>query len=345
MEETAGGEIEQDEILLGKSLTTITERSVHTDDGEMDLNGMPQPKKFMEEESREKGSVKLAIWQEYLSASGGWWFWPSILLFFCFYQVLVLGRSWWISIWTRSYSSESVLFQQSQDHRDHFLFSNTGDADAVLASGYMDGGLAYYLGIYAAISILICTCGTWRYWVVYAASLKASRILFDKFLHAVLRAPLRWLDTVPVGRISNRFVNDFQIVDSKMSYDVGFTIYQVIQLLGIVVASLFVSFYMLLSAMVLLFLCAVEATYYLRGAREAKRLESSAKSPILEQFESALAGIGTIRAFDKTGSYIDRYVSLVLQRSTVADLCLPECLRKLMHTLVPIGLSGFLTGG
>lgn len=41
-----------------------------------------------------------------------------------------------------------------------------------------------------------------------------------------------------------------------------------------------------------------------------QRLESSAKSPIFEQFGSVLSGIGTIRAFDKTDAYIERYLPI-----------------------------------
>lgn len=42
------------------------------------------------------------------------------------------------------------------------------------------------------------------------------------------------------------------------------------------------------------------------GAREVKRLESNAKSPVFEQFNSALVGISTIRAYAKTSVYVDR---------------------------------------
>jgi len=44
----------------------------------------------------------------------------------------------------------------------------------------------------------------------------------------------------------------------------------------------------------------------MQGAREVKRLESIAKSPVFEQFGSALTGVGTIRAFSKTDAYIER---------------------------------------
>lgn len=65
--------------------------------------------------------------------------------------------------------------------------------------------------------------------------------------------------------------------------------------------------YLIFFVVVLLAIAMYITTYYLAGAREVKRLESSAKSPIFEQFKSTLAGIETIRAFGKAGEYIMRY--------------------------------------
>ncbi|KAI4199092.1 MAG: hypothetical protein LQ350_004847 [Teloschistes chrysophthalmus] len=283
--------IEDMDIHLRKSLTTVTELSVRTDDSEIDIKGKLQPKKFVEDEPREKGSVKIGIWKEYLSSSGGWWFWPPILIFFLFYQLLVLGRSGWISVWTRSYRSIGSMFVQQAPPHSYRRFNST-PFEYVTQSGQArpNGDLSFYLGIYAAISILICLCGTWRYYLVFLASLKASQKLFDKFSFAILRAPLRWLDTVPIGRILNRFTADFAVVDSRMGNDVGFMLYQVVQLVGIITAVTFVSPLMLLSALGLLLLCLFVASRFLLGAREVKRLESNAKSPIFEQFGSVLAG-------------------------------------------------------
>lgn len=296
------------DTVLQKILTAVTERSVRTDDSEIDVQGKGQPQKFIEEEKREKGSVKLSIWREYLSASGGWWFWPAIVLFFLFFQFQVLGRSWWISLWTRSYQSELVLSQKGLHHQDGSIASTRYSYHTVNSKGEPNDELLFYLGTYVGISVLICICGTWRYWIVFLASLKASRTLFEKIVYSILRAPLRWLDTVPVGRVLNRFSGDFAVVDSRMGKDVGFMLYQAIQLVGITTAGLFVSPYMLLSALGLFVLCFFVASRFLAGAREVKRLESNAKSPMFEQFKSTLAGIGTIRAFGKADAYADRYV-------------------------------------
>jgi ABC-type multidrug transport system fused ATPase/permease subunit len=58
-------------------------------------------------------------------------------------------------------------------------------------------------------------------------------------------------------------------------------------------------------------MCVQIARLYMTGAREAKRLESSTKSPVFEQFGSALTGVGTIRAFDKSDTYIARMFSKI----------------------------------
>ena len=145
--------------------------------------------------------------------------------------------------------------------------------------------------------------------MIFIAAIRASKVIFENLTFTVLRAPLRWLDTVPVGRILNRFTADFNTLDSRIANNLGFGMWQILQLLGIMVAGIVVSPFVLLFALVLLCVCGYIASYYIAGAREVKRPESNAKSPIFEQFGSALAGVGTIRAFDKADEYVNRYVT------------------------------------
>jgi ABC-type multidrug transport system fused ATPase/permease subunit len=88
--------------------------------------------------------------------------------------------------------------------------------------------------------------------------------------------------------------------------DLGFMLNNAMQVLEVIIAGLFVSPWMIVFALVLLSICMHYAIRYLTGAREVKRIESNAKSPIFEQFGSALLGIGTIRAFDKAHEYVER---------------------------------------
>ena len=57
-------------------------------------------------------------------------------------------------------------------------------------------------------------------------------------------------------------------------------------MIGITMAAVFVSPYMIIVAAILFGVVYVISGYYLAGAREIKRLESTSKSPIFEQCKS-----------------------------------------------------------
>ena len=77
---------------LQKVFSRITEASVRIDDGAIDTKGKGQPKKFTEDEGRETGSVKLAVYKEYTVTSGGLKIWIPLVCFFIGYMALGLGR-------------------------------------------------------------------------------------------------------------------------------------------------------------------------------------------------------------------------------------------------------------
>ena len=297
--------VQEAENIANNSLIKVLSRaSVSTkkfDDGELDMQGKARPKKFTEDEKRETGRLSVHIYKPYIVSSGGFWFWGPIMILYAVYQGLILGRSWFIGIWTRLYETEyHPFFVQIQPYRYSLV------RDVAYNTETSNDKLSFYLGIYVGLSVVICIFGALRYFFVYMGSLRASKKLFENLTYAILRAPLRWLDTTPVGRLLNRFTADFAAIDSSLGTDVGLLLYRSLELLGIIIAGLFVSPIMLLFALILLLLCGWVTGWYLSGAREVKRLESNAKSPIFEQFGSALAGIGTIRAFDKTDVYINR---------------------------------------
>ena len=105
--------------------------------------------------------------------------------------------------------------------------------------------------------------------------------------YAILRTPLRWIDTVPVGRILNRFTADFQVIDGNLANDLSNTMDCCLKLILIMVSALFVSPIIILFGFILLGIAVYFARFYLDGARESKRLDSVAKSPILEQVRFA----------------------------------------------------------
>lgn len=268
-----------------------------------------QARKFVEDEAREQGAIKRHVYATYLRDSGGWVFWGILVFYFLFVQALVVGRSWWLKVWTGSYEDEGVQMHNTTPDAYHYSINLQQISFHRLTQPVVqpsEHGLGYYLGIYVLLAVGSALLGTARYYYIFTGSIKASRKIFARLNFIVLRSPLRWLDTVPVGRVLNRFTSDFNSIDTHLAYSLSFGFASFLNLVGVVVAGLFVSPIIIALACVLLVISGYYAVAYLHGARPVKRLESTTKSPVFEQFGSALAGVATIRGFDKSPVYIER---------------------------------------
>jgi ABC-type multidrug transport system fused ATPase/permease subunit len=279
-------------------------------------------RKFVEEETREQGSVRKHIYYTYLRDSGGWSYWVAAFFVFTTVEVFTVGQSWWLKIWTGNEVAEQGhdmhIFNHSGQHGFSYAVGVGQTSIHTLAAPKTQGqhSLNFYLSIYVLLAVLSSLVATFRFFYVYLGSIKASRKLFEKLNFVILRAPLRWLDTVPVGRILNRFTADFHIVDSQLANSISFGAGSFLSLIGVIVAALFVTPYILLLAGILLLICLYYAIVYLNGARPVKRIESTTKSPVFEQFGSALAGVATIRGFDKAQVYLERMYRRIDDYST-----------------------------
>ena len=163
-----------------------------------------------------------------------------------------------------------------------------------------------YVGVYLGLSILICLLFVMKFLSILIVSIKASRKLFEDFNNAVFHAPLHWLDTVPTGRLLNRFTADFNVIDESMADGLGFFLNQVLQMVAILGAGAVVSPFIIIIAGLLFSVCVYLARFYLPGTRDVKRIESVTRSPIFEQLGSAMAGLDTIRAYGMAGVYVQR---------------------------------------
>ncbi|KAF3387432.1 ATP-dependent bile acid permease [Penicillium rolfsii] len=289
-----------EETTLQKVISNISRRGPsHAQNNDTTAKPAP-PKKFVEDERREVGSVRLSVYAGYFSMGGHILLWLITIAVYLSYSSLMIGRSWWINVWTGSSSSTSST--KVNPEQFSALLQHTMSP---VQSTVKDDNLPYYLGVYVGISVLACIIGTARFYFILSASVRASRSLFNRLTFAILRAPLRWLDTVPLGRILNRFTSDFHMIDSRIGYELGFFCSQLLEVCGILVAGILVSPLVLILAGILFVICMKLSMTYLAGAREIKRLESTAKSPVFEQFGSSLAGLITIRAFSKSETFIE----------------------------------------
>ncbi|KAL8152436.1 hypothetical protein V2J09_010196 [Rumex salicifolius] len=164
-------------------------------------------------------------------------------------------------------------------------------------SGPKQYGSGFYNLVYALLSFgQVIVALTNSYWLI-TSSLYAAKRLHDAMLNSILRAPMVFFHTNPLGRIINRFAKDLGDIDRSVAIFVNMFMGQVSQLLSTFVLIGIVSTMSLWAIMPLLVLFYAAYLYYQSTAREVKRLDSVSRSPVYAQFGEALNGLSTIRAY------------------------------------------------
>lgn len=209
-----------------------------------------------------------------------------------------MSQNWWVELW-----SDNKHVSSFGEQRLHQVYAFGYQS---MASNGIDSRTAFFVSTYLALSCVAWVVGSMRGYILLMASLRASRAMFQELLAAVLRAPLRWIDTTPTGRKMNRFTSDFDMLDAYLGHDITELLVSSMDCMVVLLPNTFASPCLTTVAIALLLLCVWYSRQYLIMAREMKRLESGARSPIYDQMSSSINGLWTIRAFGRTQDYIDR---------------------------------------
>ncbi|EAW11105.1 putative ABC bile acid transporter [Aspergillus clavatus NRRL 1] len=237
-------------------------------------------RRFVQKEiGRTKTSVP-RLFLQYVNVSGSRRRWLLLVLGYLAYTLLSLSRNWWLRVWSQQDTTTSG------------------------AGSGAEGSLSFYLSLYIAIAACEWIVGSLRTCLVFMATLKASDTLFRNCLMAVLQAPLLWLDTVPLGQVLNRFTADFNVLDSRLCFELTYMLQMGTECLTIVLAGLLGNPWLIVPTIPLAMSCLFYARRYLTAAREVKRIENISRSPIYEQFNSSLSGLSTIRGFGRSDFYV-----------------------------------------
>ncbi|KAM0786571.1 hypothetical protein ACM66B_002027 [Microbotryomycetes sp. NB124-2] len=161
----------------------------------------------------------------------------------------------------------------------------------------------YFLAGFAAIGFAQLVLALLWMLALYAASLRASRVLFSALLEKVSFATTRWFDMTPNGRITNRFTNDVSVLDGELANNFS----TFITYIWSMATALAVTSYILPSAVLPTACFAAVYTFifvrYLGVSRDLNRIASTTASPLFTGFQRVLTGITTIRAFGRQKDY------------------------------------------
>ncbi|NWS84495.1 MRP2 protein, partial [Toxostoma redivivum] len=128
-------------------------------------------------------------------------------------------------------------------------------------------------------------------------SMQASRIMHQQLLSNILRAPMSFFDTTPVGRIVNRFAKDIFTVDETipMSFRSWLSCFMGI-ISTLIVICLATPFFAVVIVPLSIFYYFV-LRFYIATSRQLRRLDSVTRSPIYSHFGETVSGLSVIRAY------------------------------------------------
>ena len=226
------------------------------------------------------GWHSLRLW---LRAAGGCsWLLPELLFFVC-ERASYVGADVWLSAWTAAGVSET------QASRTLATVIGLGPVTSARAQ-------SPYLGIYAVLVLANCVAAYTRTtWFAKGGAVAAARV-FEHLLHAVVRSPVVFFDTTPVGRLVARLSYDTEIVDGALVQK-GLT---VLASLFWLLSGLSVILGVVPAVAAAIVLCApvfaLTHAAYQRSGVQLQRLYAEAQAPLVSHIEESLAGGATIRA-------------------------------------------------
>nr|XP_027190431.1 ABC transporter C family member 12-like isoform X3 [Cicer arietinum] len=243
---------------------------------------------LVKKEERETGVVSWKVLTSYTSALGG--LWVVSILFACYTltEALRISSSTWLSVWT---SQDSTAASQA----GYFIF-------------------IYALFSFGQVSVALAN----SYWLIIS-SLRAAKRLHDAMLDKILRTPMVFFQTNPVGRIINRFAKDTGDIDTNVFNLGNMFLGQVWQLLSTFVLIGTVSTISLWAIMPILIFFYVAYIFYQSTAREVKRMDSITRSPVYAHFGESLNG--TVRFnLDPFNEHNDADLWEALERAHLKDV-------------------------
>ncbi|GFP80473.1 ABC transporter c family member 3 [Phtheirospermum japonicum] len=237
---------------------------------------------LVQDEEREKGSVGLSVYWNYIRTAYGGLLAPFALLAQIVFQILQIGSNYWMA-WATPVS---------KDVAPHVTGSTL-------------------ILVYVALSIGSSFCVLVRAGIVVTIGFKTANILFNKMHHRIFRAPMSFFDSTPSGRILNRASTDQSALDLNMASIIGQFSFAIIQLLGIIAVMSQVAWQVFIIFIPVVAICIWLQRYYIASARELARLCGVCKAPVIQLFSETLSGSSTIRSFDQEPRFRDLSMKLI----------------------------------
>ncbi|CAD1468666.1 unnamed protein product, partial [Heterotrigona itama] len=291
-----------------KRLLSIESRGTNESD---EVEGKDCDTEEREEESRyedKSGIITRMIFCDYVK-SGGWI--PGLIYIgvavFC--QTLRVYIDLWLSQWTNEDNVNS-----DQENR------NT----------------VFYFKVYIILSVIFIllsfVCNATGQWT----GARARKKLHEEAVSRLLRVPMSFFDSNPVGKILNRFSADTGVIDKKISMSIQRLTFFVLLCSSAMMVNVIISPWFFIAAVPTCAAYYLVQRFYRRSAKHLQRLDGSTRWPITTHFSETLCGLATLRASKQQNRFMEQAMKC-LDANTNAFLLLNSSSRWLGIALDYLG--------
>ncbi|XP_057311415.1 ATP-binding cassette sub-family C member 4-like isoform X1 [Hydractinia symbiolongicarpus] len=232
-----------------------------------------------EEENRNRGAIPAKLYWQYFIQGVGWIATLALILSLVAGQVMLTLTDYYLAEWA-----------SGEEQRNGNV--------TITAKFYVKSDPDINVYVFASLVAACVLMVFFRTTYFYATLVKCSRKLHNLMFKAVLKTPIYFFDTNPVGQILNRFSRDVYFMDDELPWTFFDFASLSLLTLAIIILNCISVPYLTVLVIPLMIIFFYARRYYMKSSRELRRLEAVSRSPLYTHISATLAGITTVRSFD-----------------------------------------------
>lgn len=262
------------------------------------------------EEEREQGSIETKVYTEYFRNGAYAPFLVLLIIFMAATHVIYIMNDWWLTQWAANYNADKANEANnltSGDFKYNYTQSSVTMTDTSTFALEQSIDDSYYLRIYALLCSLLVLVGLLRFNLNMYVCVNSGIHMHKRMMKAIFRAPIRFFDTNPVGRILNRFSKDMGQVDELLPMTYQDFLYLCGHILSVITMVAIINYFALIVIIPSVVYFIWIRRYFMRTARDIKRLEGACRSPVFSLLSSTLQGLVTVRGFGVESKFEEKF--------------------------------------
>ncbi|ODN04666.1 Multidrug resistance-associated protein 4 [Orchesella cincta] len=251
------------------------------------------------DEKKDVGSVGLRTYFRYFKLGGSHILTMLLWMAFIMVQLLNNGTDYWLSLWTNAVAKV--------DEPDTVELHEQTNSSTVAANSDELSNQNFYAYVYCGLIGIFISIVVFRSIIFFWYCMRISINLHDFMFGSLVRTSVKFFDDNPSGRIMNRFTKDLNQIDEHLPITFFDFMSVYLSLFGVVAINVLSNYYAVVPAFILLVSLWKIREFYLLSARDLKRLDAVAKSPMFTHVTNTVQGLTTIRALKAENRMVDQF--------------------------------------